>query len=114
MKLRLVLCLGISKAEPMQELSSDKLSYLSSLKQTSEENKIEKTSSSMVFIQWAFTECLLCHIRSEALETQRRKHDPRAHLEGSLETASEKAQVAYKGHMSQTRKVNVKIQNSGL
>ena len=60
MKLRLVLCLGISKAEPMQELSSDKLSYLSSLKQTSEENKIEKTSSSMVFIQWAFTECLLC------------------------------------------------------
>ena len=26
MKLRLVLCLGISKAEPMQELSSDKLS----------------------------------------------------------------------------------------
>ena len=50
MKLRLVLCLGISKAEPVQELSSDKLSYLSSLKQTSEENKIEKTSSSMVFI----------------------------------------------------------------
>ena len=98
----------------MQELSSDKLSI--SLKsetniwgKQNRENKQLYGVHSMG-IYWMPT---LSYTIWGTGDTKK-KIWPRAHLEGSLETASEKAQVAYKGHMSQTSNVNVKIQNSGL